>query len=288
MKNGPKPSLSVESSTFTDDEIRSAFQAFDIDKNMYIGSGEIKHILALIGEHASQDEIDEMIRLCDTDGSGMVSYDGFHALFTGSGTPDKHISDVIDPEQRLPRPTQSPNAMDAFGHLMEEFCQAHDITPNFVRNLYKRVQETNKSNPGRLGYEDFLHVLRCDDSVSMRRLFDTFDIHLLNEIDVRNFLVCLIMHSRSIRFEEKLKIAFSMMTSNNSPDNTIDRSSLKELLTTFFTGYEMLSTEFAIDERVDKVFESSRDGSLRFDDFMDVVETNPELVLPAPLRDTRN
>jgi Ca2+-binding EF-hand superfamily protein len=42
---------------FSDEEIRDAFLAFDLDKNNYVGAAEIRHILINIGERASDEEV---------------------------------------------------------------------------------------------------------------------------------------------------------------------------------------------------------------------------------------
>jgi Ca2+-binding EF-hand superfamily protein len=42
---------------FSDEEIRDAFLAFDLDKNNYVGAAEIRHILINIGERATDEEV---------------------------------------------------------------------------------------------------------------------------------------------------------------------------------------------------------------------------------------
>ena len=49
---------------FTDDEILAAFQAFDLDKNNYIGAAEIKHILVNIGERVTDEEVRRHLSIC--------------------------------------------------------------------------------------------------------------------------------------------------------------------------------------------------------------------------------
>ena len=56
---------------YDDEQIKEAFDTFDLDQNKFIGVAEIKHILAIVGESASDAEIDEMIRMCDADGDEL-------------------------------------------------------------------------------------------------------------------------------------------------------------------------------------------------------------------------
>ena len=281
-----QPSKSSGPRTFTEDEIREAFQAFDLDKNMYIGPGEIRHILSLVGEQGTNEEIEEMIRLADSDGSGFVSFDGFHKLFAAAppvtSAADRQ-SQIVTQKQAVVNEAKA-GASASIGDLMAQFCATQEITPNFIRNVYKRVQEMDKGHSGRLGYQEFLRALRADDSDLMKKLFDVFDVALLNEIEVKHFLVSLILHSGSIKFAEKLKISFSMMRSSKCPNDAIDRNSLRELIATFFAGYRTNLASLTIDERVDKIFESAKDGFLSFNDFMDVADTTPELIIPPALR----
>lgn len=50
---------------FTDDEIKDAFECFDLSSNGYITQNEIRVIMESMGEYVSEEEIDEMIRMLD-------------------------------------------------------------------------------------------------------------------------------------------------------------------------------------------------------------------------------
>lgn len=68
---------------FTDKEVRDAFVSFDLDSNDFVGAAELRHVLVNIGENVTDEEVDEMIKMCDTDGDGQVSYDEFYKMVTG-------------------------------------------------------------------------------------------------------------------------------------------------------------------------------------------------------------
>lgn len=70
----------MSSELLSPDEIRRAFREFDLDRNGYVGAAEIAHVLASMGEKATDDEIDEMILMADTDGDGQISYEEFATL----------------------------------------------------------------------------------------------------------------------------------------------------------------------------------------------------------------
>lgn len=59
---------------FTDAEIEQAFDFLDMDKNRAVGFMELKHLLACMGELVTDAEVDMMIRMCDTEGRGLLSF----------------------------------------------------------------------------------------------------------------------------------------------------------------------------------------------------------------------
>merc|ERR1719401_3008006 len=77
----------LEHRPFSEEEIKEAFDTFDLDKNRFVGAMEIKHILDVIGEEATDEEIDEMIRMCDADGDGQVTFDEFQKMMTQPPAP---------------------------------------------------------------------------------------------------------------------------------------------------------------------------------------------------------
>jgi len=77
----------LEHRPFTDEEIKEAFNTFDLDNNRFVGAAEITHILKLIGEDVTANEIDEMIRMCDSDGDGQVTFDEFFKMMTTPPAP---------------------------------------------------------------------------------------------------------------------------------------------------------------------------------------------------------
>lgn len=90
---------------FTDKEIYDAFRFIDLDRNFFIGSAEIRHILVCMGEMVTDEEIDMMIQMCDLDGDGQVSYEEFYRL---ARHPDPSRADFSDAVARALQPTSLP------------------------------------------------------------------------------------------------------------------------------------------------------------------------------------
>lgn len=89
-----------------------AFSTFDLDNNNFVGAAEIKHILGLVGERATDDEVDEMIRMCDADGDGQVTYDEFYKL-------------MVDPHQARPLPDK-PKTLPNMPTVVSGCCSHED------------------------------------------------------------------------------------------------------------------------------------------------------------------
>ena len=47
------------------DELQRHFKLLDLDQNGYVGAGELRHLLTVLGERPTDEEIDEMIAEVD-------------------------------------------------------------------------------------------------------------------------------------------------------------------------------------------------------------------------------
>ena len=67
----------------TEEEIKEAFEMMDLKKNGYIAIDELSFFLELIGENASEEDLEEMVRLLDLEGNNTVKYEEFYKLAMG-------------------------------------------------------------------------------------------------------------------------------------------------------------------------------------------------------------
>ena len=58
--------------TDTEEELKNAFKVFDPDNSGTISSEELRKVLTSLGEDMTDAEIDEMIKLADVNGDGMI------------------------------------------------------------------------------------------------------------------------------------------------------------------------------------------------------------------------
>ena len=68
---------------FTEEEIKEAFGVLDMNKDGAITVDDLAFFLDFIGEKATQEEAEEMIRICDLDGNGDVQFEEFQKMAGG-------------------------------------------------------------------------------------------------------------------------------------------------------------------------------------------------------------
>ena len=58
-------------------ELRKAFDVMDENKDGQVTKEELKKLLGGLGEEVTDEIVDEMINIADTDGDGKVNFDEF-------------------------------------------------------------------------------------------------------------------------------------------------------------------------------------------------------------------
>jgi Ca2+-binding EF-hand superfamily protein len=119
---------------FTDDEIKEAFEAFDINGDKFIDSEEIRLMMEAIGEIVSDDEIEEMVRMLDYSGKGKVTFEEFYKMSTGQSMgpvgaalppmPSMVLSDASFAKTNIRKSTRS---IDSVNSKALDASKLHDI-----------------------------------------------------------------------------------------------------------------------------------------------------------------
>ena len=60
-----------------EEELVEAFKIFDRNRNGVIGREELKDVIGVLGETATDEEVDMMMLIADPDGNNMISFDEF-------------------------------------------------------------------------------------------------------------------------------------------------------------------------------------------------------------------
>lgn len=71
-------------------ELREAFELYDINKNGLISSSELHQILTRLGEKCTESDCVKMIQTVDSDGDGYVNFEEFKTMM--SNTPKHQIN----------------------------------------------------------------------------------------------------------------------------------------------------------------------------------------------------
>lgn len=178
---------------FTDDEILEAFKAFDLDKNNFVGAAEIRHVLINIGEQVTDEEVDEMIRMVDSDGDGQVSWDEFYSMVTGgkkapAGLGVEAKGGAAAAKSGAPPPPTGQNvvqARNAKKQALEEFAKENNLKPESIKKAYKRFQATDKDKSGVVDYTEFCEILQVDPAPLCESVFRQYDYDKTGQIDAR-------------------------------------------------------------------------------------------------------
>ena len=78
----------------------AAFRFIDLNKNMFIGASEIRHVLICMGELITDEEVDEMISMVDSDGDGQVRHPPTHPA---THPPTPALINALHPRRVLAR-----------------------------------------------------------------------------------------------------------------------------------------------------------------------------------------
>lgn len=307
--NPPEKALvpGLEHRPFSEEEIKQAFDTFDLDKNRFVGAMEIKHILAVIGEEALDEEVDEMIRMCDNDGDGQVTFDEFSKLMKSpppplppppgpvkkKGAAGPRTSMLAAPlgESVSTRPSAASVNANEIGKktrvasvetLVKKLSGGVDkIKPSQIKKIYKRFQDIDLDKSGAIEYEEFLMALDIDDNTTSKQMFRVFDMDGSGTIELKEFIVVLSRYTSAAK-SEKLKFAFMMFDEDGS--GYIEKGELINMLQASFVieGY----SESELEERANKVFEflgldpDDKDARISYENFLKLSTAKNGLVYP--------
>ena len=225
--------------------------------------------------------------MCDPDGFGQVTFDGFHKLF--SRGEEHSVSKPSPPPQIQPTaPFTSPAIADEETPLNEratifdvmfKFAELEDLKPSYVKRVYKKFQSIDKQKTGHITYSELLEVLEVDDSPLMTKMFDCLDFDKTGNVELKDLVVTLSNHTNASR-SDKLKFTFLLFDENGR--GWISKKELFKLLKANFG--EMSTGE--IDSRIAELLQligKSGDSQplIKYEEFMLVAKTNASLIFPV-------
>lgn len=280
---------------FTDGEVKEAFETFDLDNNNFVGAAEIKHILALIGEKASDDEIDEMIRMCDADGDGQVTFDEFYKLmnnpYQDRPVPDKPPLALMQTLQKLSHVAPAETAETAVPQsrvaevlqdVITQLAGGGRMKPSHIKKIYKSFQAVDKDGSGYVDYVEFLEVLKQKDTPILKEVFKCFDLDFNGTVELKEFVTVLSGFTTATK-TDKLKFAFMMFDEDGS--GKLERQEMERILRANFMTAAISPAE--TQRKVDAIYQClglNVGGPISYEQFMELSKTKMHLLYPiAPV-----
>merc|ERR1711916_395023 len=206
------------------------------------------------------EEVDEMIRMVDSDGDGQVSWEEFYGLVTGGKKPPTGLGAEIrggaaGAKGSTPPPPSGQNVVQARNKKkagLEEFAKENNLKPESIKKAYKRFQATDKDKSGLVDYTEFCEVLQVDPSPQCELVFQLYDYDKTGQVGAREFLIA-VSNFTGAGKEDKLKFAFMCFDA------------------------EVARKADTIMAQADK----DGDGVITFDEFVIVSKKFPNILFPA-------
>ncbi|GBG31815.1 Calmodulin-1 [Hondaea fermentalgiana] len=293
--NGRPPGSTDE---FTDADIESAFQFIDLNKNGFIGAGEIRHILVCMGELITDEEVDEMVRMVDSDGDGQVSFAEFRLLMLHPDPANFDASTVKDIVEAAPgtaalgldgkdvaaRQEQDAATKREKINLMRLFSQANEVSMPTLQRAFEKFRLLDRG-AGSTGFVDFptmCDILLVEPTGEYKKLFKLMDYEGQARVNMREILLGLCNFANA-PLETRCNFCFLMYDEDGN--GSLDRTEITEIL----KANHLVSDPKAVRRKVDTVMQQAdRDGSgtVDIDEFLILAKKFPNLLFAVQLDST--
>jgi len=311
----------LEHRPFSEGEIKQAFGTFDLDRNGFVGAAEIQHILSLVGEEVTDEEIDEMIGMCDTDGDGQVTFDEFYKLMTEPEPPRPPVSLPVARASKASAANTKPPALHRYAHSRHP---AGDLARNSsssgtthglemsvaaakkastlravsLETLIKRLSGgQNKIKPSQIKrlYKRFQEIDEdADGSISLQEFQQALEIEddrvsrqLFRVFDMDGngsveLREFIVVLSRFTNAAKSEKLKFAFMMFDEDASGHIERGELLEMLQASFVIEHFSEAE--LEARADEIYNFlgiPDDGTISYESFMQLARSQAGLIYPV-------
>ncbi|KAK4522589.1 hypothetical protein GAYE_PCTG10G0479 [Galdieria yellowstonensis] len=136
-------------------EIKEAFELFDIDSTGAIDTKEFKIALRALGFEIEKEEASRIISKLDKDGSGMILYEDFERVVSQKMA-------ERDPEQEILKAFKLFDTDDSGGISLEDLRRVADELGESISNeeLQEMIDEADRTGRREINYEDFSRILK--------------------------------------------------------------------------------------------------------------------------------
>lgn len=284
-EEGEAEKKEVVACEFTDDEIKSAFKFLDLDKNNFIGAAEIRHILICMGELITDDEIDTMITMVDSDGDGQVSYEEFHALVTDPNLGEE--GGTAGPQGN--KQNEAAMVQESLEHqrmvlekktLLEEFVRETELALGEVEIIVERLRTLNGGRGAKsvVDFDTWIDLIGTESTGQYRKLFKLYSVAPVGEpdaIDIREFLLGAFNFIEMDK-SKRMRFIFDMYDEDRS-----GFLSMAELIEVLKANH--MQTAKAVIKKANTIMrqvDSDGSGTLSYDEFVVMCKKFPNLCFP--------
>ena len=286
---------------FTDQEIEDAFAFIDLDRNRFLGAAELRHILICMGELITDEEVDEMIRMCDTDGDGQVSYEEFYQMVChpDPGGPDFDPAKLKDqagppPPPKVPGDPSARVPDNERQHLMQlkqqkrkllgQFSEENRVGREYIRSCFDRwhkIKHDKKKamDDDEVTFDEWIHICRIEETGENKELFKLYDAadgEAEGTIDMREFLLGMNNFSGDERVD---KCRFAFMLYDEDKNGFLTMEELVEVLKATHMATKA-SQVMKKAQTIMKQCDRDGDGHIDPEEFEIIAEKFPNILFP--------
>eukprot|EP00397_Hematodinium_sp_SG-2012_P056692 GEMP01070205.1.p1 GENE.GEMP01070205.1~~GEMP01070205.1.p1 ORF type:complete len:262 (+),score=54.95 GEMP01070205.1:256-1041(+) len=244
------------------------------------------------GENFNESDLEEMIRMVDSDAEGSVRLSGMKELFLHTAPVFKNYDllkhEALEDRQAIPTSASATTGVARLGkkkrktaysretaaEIMQEFTGEKGLKPSFVKAVYQRFFEMDLDESGEVDYKEFCSLLDSEPSPVLQNLFRMFDKDHSGEIGVREFLVAMSAYSSSSR-DDKLKFSFMLFDEDQS--GYLERNEVVKIVTA--TAHDL--SKDSIQMRVNELYALLKlppRAALSYENFQELIRQRPHLV----------
>ncbi len=128
------------------EQIKEAFDIFDINRNGYIGVDELKEIFTIINEEVSEEELNEMIGLADKEGDGQVNWLNFYEFINGNGINEDIKRILLIKKKILNDLSYKKNKLSYFKYKEDNSFNESKNKSNYSENEYNKINNNDNNN----------------------------------------------------------------------------------------------------------------------------------------------
>ena len=135
-------------------EFCSAFELFDKDRDGAITTKELGTVMRNLGQNPSEEELKQMIREVDLDGSGTIDFKEFLCLMVKKMKGNDTEEELLEAFKVFDRDGNGYITSHELRHIMTSLGEG--LTPEEVEEM---IREADLDNDGQIDYDEFVKMM---------------------------------------------------------------------------------------------------------------------------------